>query len=63
MTPAEELRSQFKEAAEREARRGYEMYQLVPGSEAALALQALVGPDLLAIVRESQPADKPSQAA
>jgi len=66
MTSAD-LRDQFAEAAEAEAQRGYEMHQLVPGSEAALALQALVGDGLINIVRESQAekqaASKPSQAA
>lgn len=61
-----DLRDQFAEAAEREAQRGYEMYQLVPGSDVALALRALVGDDLINIVRESQAEkadDQPSQAA
>jgi hypothetical protein len=50
MTPAE-LRAQFSEAAEAEAERGYRMYQLVPESDVALALRALVGNDLINIVR------------
>jgi len=62
-----DLRDQFAEAAEAEAQRGYEMHQLVPGSDVALALRALVGNDLVDIVRArveaEQQSDQPSQAA
>jgi hypothetical protein len=51
------FKTQFEEAAEAEAQRGYEMYQLVPGSDVALALQALVGDDLIKIVLASQGAE------
>jgi hypothetical protein len=66
MTDAD-LRDQFAAAAEAEAQRGYEMHQLVPGSDVALALRALVGDDLINIVRAGIEAekrsDRPSQAA
>lgn len=66
MSP-DELSAQLDEAAERAAQQGYEMYQLVPGSAAALALRALVGKDLADIVRDrvkaEQQSDRPSQAA
>ena len=62
-----DLSAQFEEAAEREAQRGYEMHQLVPGSDVALALRALVGDDLVDIVRArvetEKQSDQPSQAA
>ena len=62
-----DLSDQFAEAAEAEAQRGYEMYQLVPGSDVALALRALVGNDLVDIVKArlqaEQQNDQPSQAA
>ena len=62
-----DLSAQLDEAAEREAQRGYEMYQLIPGSEAALALRALVGNDLVDIVRDrieaGQKSERSSEAA
>lgn len=66
MSPAD-LRARFAVAAEREAQRGYEQCPLVPGSDAALALRALVGNDLVDIARArlaaEQQNEQPSQAA
>lgn len=58
-----ELLAQFAEVAEREARRGEEECPLIPGSDAALALQALVGDDLINIVRARLDAERSSEAA
>lgn len=64
MTP-DEFRAQFAEAAEAEAERGFREHPLIPGSDAALALRALVGDDLVNIVRArvAEQQDERSHAA